>query len=135
MAPISETSLFRITNLVGLIRGERRRLKRIRDLQSQYRADLLEYEEERDDGYRLAVFMQTRLLENAAMPVSTSPVWGCLSAYLHSVARTTPKPLCCQCDSEHSALLTRLSLSHESERLCVDWIRHHEASLREALTL
>ena len=95
MAPISETSLFRITNLVGLIRGERRRLKRIRDLQSQYRADLLEYEEERDDGYRLAVFMQTRLLENAAMPVSTSPVWACLSAYLHSVARTTPKPLCC----------------------------------------
>ena len=135
MAPISETSLLRIVNLVGLIRRERRRLKRIRDLQCQYRADLFEYEEEHDDGYRLAVFMQTRLLDNAAMPVSTSPVWTCLSGYLHSVARTTPKPLCCQCDSEHSALLTRLSLSHESERLCIDWIRHHEASLREALTL
>jgi len=133
MASISETSLLRIVNLVGLIRGERRRLKRIRDLQCQYRADLLEYEEEHDEEYRLAVFTQTRLLDNAAMPVSTSPVWTCLSAYLHSVAQTTPKPLCfC---GKRSALLARLGLSHESERLCLDWIRHHEASLREALTL
>ena len=133
MAPISEISLLRIVNLVGLIRRERRRLKRIRDLQCQYRAYLFEYEEARDDGYRLTVFMQTRLLDNAARPVSTSLVWTCLSAYLHSVAQTTPKPLCCRSDDEHSALLTRLGLSHESERFCIDWIRHHETSLREAL--
>ena len=133
MAPISEGSLLRIVNLVDLIRRERRRLKRIRDLQCMYRADLFEYEEARDDGYRLTVFMQTRLLDNAAMAVSTSLVWPCLSGYLHSVARATLKPLCCHCDDEYSALLTRLGLSHESERLCIDWIRHHETSLREAL--
>ena len=135
MTPISEISLVRIVNLVGLIRRERRRLKRIRDLQCRYRAELFEFEEAREDECRLTVFMQTRLLDNAAMPVSTSPVWTCLSAYLHSVARTTPKPLCCRSDDEHSALLARLGLSHESERLCIDWIRHHEAALREALTL
>jgi len=131
MAPISEISLLRIVNLVELIRRERKILKRIRDLQCQCRADLFEYEEARDDGYRLTVFMQTRLLDNAARPVSTSLVWTCLSAYLHSVAQTTPKPLCfC---GKHSALLARLGLSHESERLCIDWIRHHETCLREAL--
>ena len=133
MAPISEISLLRIVNLVDLIRRERRRLKRIRDLQCMYRADLFEYEEARDDGYRLTVFMQTRLLDDAVRPVSTSLVWTCLSAYLHSVAQTMPKPLCCRSDDERSALLTRLGLSHESERLCIDWIRHHETSLREAL--
>ena len=133
MAPISEGSLLRIVNLVGLIRRERRRLKRIRDLQCMCRVDLFDYEEARDDGYRLTVFMQTRLLDDAVMPVSTSLVWTCLSAYLHSVAQTTPKPLCCRGDDEHSALLARLGLSHESERLCIDWIRHHETSLREAL--
>ena len=131
MTPISEISLVRIVNLVSLIRRERRRLKRIRDLQCRYRAELFEFEEARDDEYRLTVFMQTWLLDNAAMPVCTSLVWTCLSGFLHSVARTTPKPLCfC---GKHSALLARLGLSHESERLCIDWIRHHETSLRDAL--
>ena len=133
MGSISENSLVRITHLVAFIRQQRRRLAVIRDIHCRYRAELLEYAERHDDEYRHMISQQTRLLDNAAMPVSKSLVWKCLSHYLHSVASQTPKPLCDTGDAEYIELLAQIGRCHDSEQLCSDWIRHYEDSLRDAL--
>ena len=135
MGSISENTLVRITHLVGFIRQQRRRLAAIRDMQCRYRAELIGFTERHDDEYRFLVQHEARLLDDALMPVSTSPVWQCVSAYIHSVARNTPKPLCNGDDPEYFEHLAQLGRSHDSEQLCIDWIRHYEKSLRDAVII
>ena len=103
-------------------------------MQCRYRAELIGFTEEHDDEYRFVVQQEARLLDDAVMSVSTSPVWRCVSAYIHSVARSTPKPLCCGDNPEYFERLAQLGRSHDSEQLCIDWLRRYESSLRDTIS-
>ena len=132
VAPLSENSLARIVSLVALIRRQRSRLVEIRNIRRRRMAELLDYTERHDDEHRHMISQQTRLLNNALIPVSASLVWRCVSDYLHSVARKTPKPLC-ENNPEYIELLAQVGRCHDSEQLCIDWLRHHENSLRDVI--